>query len=115
MTNWVASPPSRFQELFAFYHEYVKPQCYHEIKVAAREARRTEGSPDTEASVAAFGPWERVYTQCIAMQDLYNHPKVTWARRRGFRASMGRHWVGFVLGVCASLVAGLILIRLGLA
>ena len=80
-------------------------KCYNEMRTAAQRARRNEGSPDTDVAVVAFELWENVYAKCIDMQDLYNHPKVRWARRRGVRAFLRQQWIGFLVGVCASIVA----------
>lgn len=79
---------------------------YHKIKIGATLARRLEGESknDDDGSIKAFDLWEPVYNDCVQLEtDFYNHPKLTWAKKKISATKRKEFWIsvssGFVLGL----------------
>ena len=81
------------------------------IKQGATKARMSEGnSRDPEAWHGAFELWDLVYADCVSFEkDFFLNPKVEWARRKMAWKPWKNRLEGFLIGVAASVIAGLIL------
>jgi hypothetical protein len=85
--------------------EFVKSlnRLWADIEKLAVEARMSEGdSRDEEKWHDAFDKWENVIYKCsLLTQNFFLSDKVKWAKDKQRRSV----WMGFALGVVASLVA----------
>ena len=85
---------------------------FNEIRAGAASARENEGdarSDDHAQMIVAFDLWTPVYTKCIQFRKrFYLHPRLDWAKRKGFWKRVKEFvWafvIGFVSGVCSSLL-----------
>ena len=77
---------------------------YNEIRRLARDARKKEGTPDTDDKVASFEPWKDVYIKCVDLDGMYHHPKLKWAKRRGIIAFFRQQWIAFIMGIITGLL-----------
>ncbi len=79
---------------------------FAKIQRGAVEARQTEGMPDNDNKVPAFEMWEAVFLDCIKLEEkFFLHKGVNWARQRGWLIWCRQNFIGFVLGILASLIA----------
>lgn len=79
------------------------------IQRGAIEARQTEGLPDSDNKVPAFEMWEKVFLDCIELEEkFFLHERLNWARKRGVLIWCRQNFIGFALGVLASLIASFI-------
>ena len=89
-------------------------QLWHDIKTEATEARRLEGRAATDDdTIPLFEPWEKVFVKCERLgSEYYLHPKIEWAKKRAQKRSIYQrlnNWiVGFILGVCGSILASVL-------
>jgi len=111
-----------FATIVATCSTYCCALSYNEIRSGATRAREQEGDArnDNHAQmIAAFEVWTPVHEKCIQFRDsFYLHPRIDWARRKGFWKRVKEFtWVfliGFVSGVLSSLVAAWLAFRFGL-
>jgi len=82
----------------------------YDIRKEATNARLAEG--DTSGPIGWYGSfeaWDSVFDKCQHFrEDFATSPKVDWARRKMTQFTWKRRIEGFVVGLAASIVAGLI-------
>lgn len=76
-----------------------------EIREGAKRARHLEGQPDGEDSVPAFDVWCPVFEKCVQLEkDFFLHPRINWAKRRGFWQFIESNTLAFIIGYFGSAI-----------
>jgi hypothetical protein len=83
-------------------------KLFLEIRIGAKGARLWEGQTkhDDLAGIKAFENWYPVYEKCIQFEEqIYNHPKIGWVRKKHIRMTV-LHFVVliFLTGLGAVLI-----------
>lgn len=85
-------------------------RAFEEIRIAALEARRSEGDNlGPSGHEGAFDHWYPVYRSCVAFQrDYYRHPAIPWARkavrRHRWQSRTEQLVISFLAGIVATFV-----------
>jgi hypothetical protein len=83
--------------------------AFRTIRELSKKARTAEGRPDEALGVPAFELWEEVFILCDDFeQQFYSSTHVNWATSRQTWMTLRGQWLGFVVGVGASLAAAVI-------
>jgi hypothetical protein len=88
-------------------------KTFNEMRTLATKARSLEGKADDDKAVPAFEVWEDVYVKCVKFQDeFYLHPRLNWAKRKGFWNFVRQNFWAIILGILTSLAATYIWFRI---